>query len=240
MNTFPKTLIIVPAYNESESISHVIDSISINVPWADIAVVNDGSTDSTPEIVRSKNVTLLNLPCNLGIGAAVQTGYKFAYQEGYEIAVQVDGDGQHPSFEIEKLVSSVIHKKANMVVGSRYINGNKQNYKNQLFRRVGIKILSLVVSILARQKLFDTTSGFRAVDRKTICFLSRMYPYDYPEPEVLVMLHREGFKIVEVPVSMNQRMGGESSINLINGVYYMNKVILASMIDILKKRIYQA
>lgn len=237
VDAFPRTLIIVPAYNEAASLAYVIDSIRTSVPWADIVVVNDGSRDATPDIARSKEVFLLNLPYNLGIGGAVQTGYKFAAQMGYKVAVQVDGDGQHPAGEIERLVKVLVSTNANMVIGSRYACGGE--YDAPFTRLVGIRVLSAVVSLLAGQRVNDTTSGFRAVDRQAICFLARMYPRDYPEPEVIVLLRREGFRIVETPVSMRPRMGGVSSIDFVKGLYYMVKVLLATLVDIFKERVWE-
>lgn len=235
MNAFPRTLIIVPAFNEAECIAYVIDNIRAHAPWADIAVVNDGSHDATPDIARSKGVVVLNLPYNLGIGGAVQTGYKFAARMGYEIAVQVDGDGQHPATEIERLVVTLMNTDASMVIGSRYVE--RARYDAPFFRLVGIRILSAVVSLLIGQRVTDTTSGYRAVDRDAICFLARIYPRDYPEPEAIILLRRQGFRIVEVPVSMRQRVGGVSSISHLKGLYYMVKVLLASVVGVFKDRV---
>jgi glycosyltransferase involved in cell wall biosynthesis len=237
MTAFPRTLVVIPAYNEAQCLGHVIDSIRAHVPWADIVVVNDGSQDATPDIARSKGVFLLNLPYNLGIGGAVQTGYKFAAWRGYEVAVQVDGDGQHPPSEIERLVHNVTTTDANMVIGSRYLASSE--YNTPFSRLVGIRILSSVVSLIAGQRVTDTTSGFRAIDRRTIHFLARMYPRDYPEPEVIVWLRREGFQIAEVPVCMKERIGGISSISLVKGLYYVVKVLVATVIDAFKDRVWE-
>ena len=237
MEVFPRTLIVVPAYNEEESLAHVIDGIRAHAPWADIAVVNDGSRDATPDVARAKGVISLNLPYNLGIGGAVQTGYKFAAQMGYEVAAQVDGDGQHPASEIERLVTTLLSTDANMVIGSRY--AGETDYRAPFLRRTGIRILSTVVSLLAGQPVTDPTSGFRVIDRKTVCFLARMYPRDYPEPEAIILLRRQGLRIVEVPVSMRQRTGGVSSISQLRGVYYMLKVLLATIIDVFEERVLE-
>lgn len=237
MTDFPRTLIVIPAYNEEESLPYVIDSIRAHAPWADIAVVNDGSRDATPSVARSKGVILLNLPYNLGIGGAVQTGYKLAARMGYQVAVQVDGDGQHPASEIEKLVVALLDTDANMVIGSRHVG--KSDYNTPFLRLVGIRILSTIVSLLANQRVTDTTSGFRAIDRGALCFLARMYPRDYPEPEAIILLRRQGYRIAEVPVSMRQRMGGVSSISQLKGVYYMIKVLLATIVDVFKDRVLE-
>jgi glycosyltransferase involved in cell wall biosynthesis len=234
VSDFPRTLIIVPSYNEQETLPQVTDSIRAYAPWADVAVVNDGSRDATPAIARAKGVILLDLPYNLGIGGAVQTGYKFAAKMGYDVAVQVDADGQHPPAAIEGLVRALVETESNMIIGSRYVPGGE--YEAPPLRFVGIRVLSAVISLLAGQRIMDTTSGFRAVDRRTICFLARMYPRDYPEPETIVLLCREGFRILEFPVSMKARMAGQSSINLLHGLYYMIKVLLATIVDIFEER----
>jgi glycosyltransferase involved in cell wall biosynthesis len=228
-----RALVIIPAYNEEDSLANVIDNARANVPFADIAVVNDGSIDRTPIIAREKGVILLDLPYNLGIGGAVQTGYKFAAEQGYDVAVQVDGDGQHPAEEISKLINSVQSGRSDMAIGSRFAAG-QSDYSMPLARLVGIKILSTVISLLARQRITDPTSGFRAVNRDVIRLLARMYPRDYPEPEAIVLLRRERYSIAEVPVRMNQRIGGISSITLLDGLFYVVKVLLAILIDMVK------
>ncbi len=228
-----RTLVIIPAYNEEESLSCVIDSVHASVPFADVVVVNDGSVDKTASIAHAKGVILLDLPYNLGIGGAVQTGYKFAAARGYDIAVQVDGDGQHPAEEIPRLLSVLQAGQADMVIGSRFVSG-RADYGVPLARLVGIKILSAVISLLSRQRVTDPTSGFRAVNRNVIRLLARMYPRDYPEPEAVVFLCKEGYSIVEVPVEMNQRIGGVSSITLLDGLFYIVKVLLATAIGMVK------
>lgn len=235
MDTFPRVLIIIPAYNEAASIGRVIDSIRANAPWADIAVVNDGSRDATPHIARAKGVILLNLPYNLGIGGAVQTGYKFAAELGYDIAVQVDGDGQHPAQEIPKLIAAIRSDEADMIIGSRYIGGARG--EQSLSRGLGKWILATAISLLAGHKITDISSGFRAANRKVIHLLAHMYPRDYPEPESVALLLHERFRIKEVPVRMKQRYAGKSSITLMNGIYYVIKVMLATIIDLYEGRV---
>jgi glycosyltransferase involved in cell wall biosynthesis len=233
----PRTLVIIPAYNEADSLAYVIENVQANANWVDIAVVNDGSRDTTPDIARQKGVVLLNMPYNVGIGGAVQTGYKYAAKMGYDVAVQVDGDGQHPANQIEHLVTSLIDTGANMVIGSRFVENN--TYTASISRSVGIQILSRIISLLARQHVTDTTSGFRAVDRRAIRYLAVMYPRDYPEPETIILLQREGFRIVEVPIVMKERMGGVSSITFLKGLYYIVKVLLAIMIDMFKAPVWK-
>jgi glycosyltransferase involved in cell wall biosynthesis len=226
-------LVIIPAYNEEDSLSSVIDSVRVNAPFADIVVVNDGSIDATPSIARAKGVMLLDLPYNLGIGGAVQTGYKFAEEQGYDVTVQVDGDGQHPAEAIPELVRRLQARQADMVVGSRFVSG-RSDYRVPFTRLVGIKILAGVISLLSRQPITDPTSGFRAANRDVIRLLARMYPRDYPEPEAIVLLRKEGYSIAEVAVEMNPRVGGTSSITLLDGLFYIVKVLLAVAIDVVK------
>lgn len=228
-----KIMVIIPAFNEEESLSHVIGNVRAHAPSAHIVVVNDGSVDRTATIARQEGVILLDLPYNLGIGGAVQTGYKFAAEQDYDIAVQVDGDGQHPAEEIPNLLRALCHDQTNMVIGSRFTAG-KPDYRVPFSRLVGIKLLSAFISILSQRRITDPTSGFRAVNHEAIQFLARMYPRDYPEPEAVVLLHRAGYSVAEVPVRMEQRFGGISSITLLDGLFYVVKVLLAIAIDMVK------
>jgi glycosyltransferase involved in cell wall biosynthesis len=228
-----KILIIIPALNEELNIGGVIDDLKAYVPEANLLVVNDGSTDSTAEIAYSYRATVINLPFNLGIGAAMQAGFKYAERNGYDIAVQFDGDGQHRADQLQDILNPIIDGNADITIGSRFIN--KGLYDAELPRLVGIRILSRIISIFIGQKITDPTSGFRAVNRKVIEFYSRYYPDDYPEPEALVLLHRAGFRIHEVPTLMRKRLMGNSSITIVKAIYYMIKVILAITIDIIKK-----
>lgn len=233
-----KKLIIIPAYNEAGSIGDVILDVRQNLPEASILVVNDGSKDSTSAKARSyaknyENVFVLDHPYNLGIGATMQTGYLFAYRMGFDIAVQVDGDGQHRADNLVKLIDPIESGEADMVIGSRFLGLG--DYKASLARGAGIKIFSKLVSLIISEKFTDTTSGFRAVNRKIIEFYKGHYPDDYPEVEVLVLLHRKGYKMMEVPVEMSERSAGTSSITPIQSVYYMVKVLLAIFIDLIKK-----
>jgi glycosyltransferase involved in cell wall biosynthesis len=221
-----KILAIVPAYNEEDSISGVIEDIKRHLSGADIVVINDASTDGTARKIRFKNgVRLIDLPINLGIGGAVQTGFRYALKEDYDIAVQIDGDGQHMASEVEKVLAPVMNSEADMVIGSRYLE--KKGFLSSPMRRFGNFIFRIVNSTLISQKITDNTSGFRAYSRETIKFLTRYYPSDYPEPESVVLLARNGFRIKEVPVIMRERTAGESSITPIKTVYYMVKVMLA-------------
>lgn len=226
-------LIIMPAYNEAESIERVILVIKKELPDADILVVNDGSKDATSQIAKRLGVMVADLPYNMGIGAAMQTGYRYAALNDYDMAVQVDADGQHPPDQIHCLIAPIIEQKADIVIGSRFLENG--NYRPSLARNIGIRIFSIVISIITGQRLTDTTSGFRAANKRVINFFARNYPEDYPEVESIVLLHKAGFNIIEVPVRMEARTAGQSSITPLHAVYYMIKVLLAVLIDLLKK-----
>jgi glycosyltransferase involved in cell wall biosynthesis len=233
MESEKKTLVIIPAYNEEGSVGKVIEELRTLLPQADILVVNDGSTDLTSEIAKSKGAIVLNLPFNLGIGGAMQAGYQYAYGKGYDIAIQVDGDGQHDPKEIPKLLRALNEGKVDMVIGSRFLGDSE--FKSSLMRRIGISIFSRVISTIAKQKITDPTSGFRAANRKAIQLFASNYPQDYPEPEAVVLLHQCRLKMGEIPVGMSRRYSGESSITRIRSVYYVVKVLLAIFVDCFKK-----
>ena len=233
MNRLERILVIIPAYIEEDSIGRVIEDVRTNCPQMDILVVNDGSADHTSDRARASGVVVLDLPFNLGIGGGMQTGYKYAAEKGYDIAIQVDGDGQHDPKEIPKLLQTLEERKVDVAIGSRFITDLE--YKATTMRRVGITVLSKVISIMVRQKITDPTSGFRASRRKAIQLFAVNYPQDYPEPEVVVLLSKSGLKMAEVPVKMSQRYSGESSITKIRSIYYMVKVLLAIFVDWFKK-----
>jgi glycosyltransferase involved in cell wall biosynthesis len=228
-----KGLLIIPAYNEERAIGNVIEDIKTHYPGADIVVVNDGSPDSTADVARAHGAGVIDLPHNLGIGGAMQTGYKHAMAEGYDIAIQFDGDGQHRADQIEELVKPLLDGDADMVIGSRFLG--EKGYEWTLTRLIGIKILSAVISTLSGRKITDPTSGFRAANRKVMKFFSSYYPDDYPEPEAVILLHKAAFRMAEVPVLMRERQSGSSSITTARSVYYMLKVLLAILIDMLKR-----
>jgi len=227
-----KILVIIPAYNEEDTIGRVIEKTRQFIPQADILVVNDGSSDSTSAIAEQRGAMVLDLTYNLGIGAAMQTGYKFAHRRGYDIAVQCDADGQHHPAQIKKLINTLTNDRVDMVIGSRYLR--KKRFKSDVLRRLGILIFSKILSLIVGKRLTDTTSGFRAANKEVIKSFSTFYPSDYPEPEALVLLHREGFVIKEISVNMSSRKGGNSSITLWKSIYYMIKVLLAILIDLCK------
>jgi glycosyltransferase involved in cell wall biosynthesis len=228
-----KVLVIIPAYNEERSVGRVVDEVTTYLPQIDALVVNDGSSDLTSEIAQSKGAIVLDLPFNLGIGGAMQAGYQYAYEKGYDIAIQVDADGQHDPKEIVKLLKALEEKKMDVAMGSRFLGHSE--FKSSLMRRIGIFIFSRVISMIVGQKITDPTSGFRAANRKAIQLFASNYPQDYPEPEAVVLLHQCRLKMEEVPVGMSERHSGESSITKIRSVYYMVKVLLAIFVGCFKK-----
>ena len=227
-----KVLIIIPAYNEKDSLPGVIASVRREIPEADIIVINDGSSDTTGLIARREKVEVIDLPYNLGIGAAMQTGYQYGFTEGYDIAVQFDGDGQHPADQIRNILRPLKNGMADMIIGSRFLE--ETGYAPSFSRFIGIGMFARLISVIMGHKITDPTSGFRAANRAVIEFYSRHYPEDYPEVEALVLLHRAGFTMTEVAVKMERRMSGRSSITPVRGIYYMIKVTLAVLIDLLK------
>ncbi|HEX9019702.1 MAG TPA: glycosyltransferase family 2 protein [Nitrospirota bacterium] len=227
------TLIIVPAYNEEESLPGVIRDLRENMPSADVLVVNDGSCDKTAQVARALGVAVLDLPFNLGIGGAVQAGYLYAERNGYDAAVQFDGDGQHLAGEIQKLIGPLAAGEADLVVGSRFLA--RGGYRAPFFRKLGIGIFSFVLSRILGSSVTDSTSGFRAANRSVIRFFACAYPDDYPEVESLVLLHKRKMRMAEVAVAMRERTGGKSSITPLRSLYYMIKVLLAIFIDLMKR-----
>jgi glycosyltransferase involved in cell wall biosynthesis len=230
----PRMLVIIPAYNEEDSLGRVIRQVHEAVPEADIVVVNDGSGDATPEIAEGYGAIVLSLPYNLGIGSAMQTGFMFAYERHYDYAVQVDGDGQHDPGEIPELLAVIQSTDADVVVGSRYIED--RGYITPRIRRLGIVLLANLISLIVRQRITDPTSGFRVLNRRATYFCAGDYPFDYPEPESIVTFWRAGIRVREIPVTMNPRYGGQSSITPLRSGYYMVKVILSIIINLLRQR----
>lgn len=219
-----KKLIIVPAYNEEDNIKNTIQNLRLLHDY-DFVIVNDCSLDCTLSITREQGANFLNLANNLGIGGAVQTGYIYAEEHGYDIAVQVDADGQHDLGYLDALIKPIEEGKANICIGSRFIT--KEGFQSTTIRRLGIGFLSNLIRLVTGHRILDVTSGFRAVDRNMILFYARNYPRDYPEPEAIVTAIKKGAKIIEVPVIMKKRQGGCSSIDLKKSIYYMIKVSLA-------------
>ncbi len=232
-----KILTIVPVFNEEKTIQMVIDDLKKNFQKTDILIVNDGSRDKSSDIARkNKNVRVIDLPTNLGIGGSVQTGFKYAVRNNYDIAIQFDGDGQHLAMEIPTLIQPILNKKADVVIGSRFLRVNKKSFKSPWPRRIGIKIFEWLNSFITGQKVTDNTSGFRAYNREAFSFLAYNYPTDYPEPEAVVLLGRNRFKIFEIPTEMKERVYGKSSISGFKSFYYMIKVILCIIMTSLRYR----
>lgn len=227
-----KKLVIIPAYNESESIVSTVRNIQKNAPDYDIIVINDCSKDTTLELCHENGIPVLDLPVNLGIGGAVQTGYLYALEYGYDIAVQMDGDGQHDAAYLGRMEETLIRENADMVIGSRFIE--KQGFQSSGIRRVGIRLFTLLSGGLFGKPISDATSGMRMCSHRTIELFVKDYPRDYPEPETACRLLRKKYKVVEVPVVMKERAAGESSISMFKSVYYMIKVTLAILIERLR------
>lgn len=223
-----KVLIIIPTYNESENIVQVIDHLLMQAPECDYLIINDGSTDGTLEKCKEKNFKYLDLPINLGIGGAVQAGYIYALKNNYDIAVQMDGDGQHDIAYLEEMLKPILMEEADIAIGSRFLK--KEGFQSSHARRIGIRILSLLIRLTTGKRIMDVTSGYRAVNKRFIQIYSKDYPTDYPEPEAIVTAIMNKGKIMEVPVRMKEREGGTSSINFRRSVYYMIKVTLAILV----------
>lgn len=228
-----KKIVIIPAYNEQDSIERTVKDILENAEGFDYVIVNDCSTDDTLEVCRSKNLNVLNLPVNLGIGGAVQTGYLYAWKEGYDIAVQFDGDGQHDAKYLNEMADYLAHRDLDMVIGSRFIT--KEGFQSSGMRRIGIKYFTLLIKLLTGKSISDPTSGMRMVNRSVMKLYSDDYPKDYPEPESVVAILNCGKKVEELPVVMRERMEGKSSISAHRSVYYMIKVSLAILVEQLRK-----
>ena len=228
-----RRMVIMPAHNEEASVAAVIAEVRAADPAFQIVVVDDGSADHTAELAERAGAIVLRLPFNLGIGGAVQTGYQYALENGFDIAVQVDGDGQHDPGEITRLLEPILDGRADMVVGTRFAEGG--GYRGTRLRRVGIHVFAAVVSLMVGQRVSDTTSGFRAVNRKALRIFAREYPHDYPEVESIVLLSRHGLRMLEVSVKMRVRETGASSITALRAAYYMIKVLLALFIGLFRR-----
>ena len=229
-----KKLIIIPAYNERESIKNTVEDILKNAPDFDYVVINDCSTDDTLEILKENKFNHVSLPINLGIGGAVQTGYKYAKEHGYDLAVQVDGDGQHDPAFLNTMAEFMEEKGVDMVIGSRFIK--KEGFQSSALRQFGIRYFTVLIKLLTGKTVTDPTSGLRMAGRNVIELFAANYPSDYPEPETAVTVLNGGYKIEEIPVIMRERQGGVSSITMKKGAYYMVKVSLAIIIERLRGR----
>jgi len=231
-----RRIAIVPALNEEGAIGGVIDELRAFDPGFEIVVVDDGSVDRTADVAREHGAHVLRLPFNLGIGGSVQTGFRYAYENGFELAVRVDGDGQHDPAQLGAVVDPVLRGQVDIAVGSRYLQRGG-GYRSSVPRRVGIRILASTVSALTGQKITDPTSGFQALNRRAITLFAADYPHDYPEVEALVMLIRHRLRLTEVPVAMRPRAAGRSSIRTLSSVYYMVKVMLALFVGSFRRNV---
>jgi hypothetical protein len=231
-----RCIAIVPAFNEQAAVPRVIDELRSFDPALDIVVVDDGSFDGTAAVAAAKGARVLRLPFNLGIGGAVQTGFRYAFENGYDIAVRVDGDGQHDPSQLSLVLDPVLRGDADIVVGSRFVGGG-DGYRSSRTRRIGIRLLALVVSRIVGQRVTDTTSGFQALNRSAIALFARDYPHEYPEVEATVMVFRHRLRLCEVPVSMRERGGGRSSITALRSIYYMVKVLLAIFVGLFRRNV---
>ena len=229
------TLAVIPAYNEQHNIMQVIQEIQAVSPTVDILVVNDCSTDATSMQVRgAAGVKVVDLPCNLGIGGAMQTGFKYALAAEYDYVVQIDGDGQHVPREVAKLKQAMKESGCDMVIGSRFLD--VESFRTTWCRRVGIRFFYLMFRALVHARITDSTSGFRLYNRKSLALLAQYYSSDYPEPDAIVLLKKHGLKICEVGVEMRARENGISSITPLKSPYYMSKVILTILVSCARPR----
>ena len=228
-----KKLIIIPAYNEGESIKETIEEVKEKAQDFDYVIIYDCSIDNTRKVCEDNGYNVINLPVNLGIGGAVQTGYKYGIKEGYDLAVQIDGDGQHDAGFLKKMSDYMIKKDVDMVIGSRFIN--KEGFQSSSTRRIGIKYFTGLIRLLTGKKITDPTSGLRMVNLNVMKTFAEDYPKDYPEPESVVAILRNGLKVEEIPVIMRERSGGVSSISVKKSIYYMVKVSLAILIECVRR-----
>lgn len=224
-----KAMVAIPAYNEEKNIFSVVEAVKFHHPEVDVVVINDGSRDNTGREAQRAGAFVINLPQNLGIGGAVQTGYIYAKKKGYDAVIQIDGDGQHNPKDLSKMLEAIEKDKVDMVIGSRFVE--KTDYKSSSMRKLGINFFSTFVSFVCKEDFSDTTSGYRAVNKKVIELFARYYPRDYPEVETIVYASKRGVRIKEISVDMNERQGGKSSITPIRSIYYMIKVTCAILLQ---------
>ncbi len=230
-----RRIAIVPALNEEQSVGRVIQEIRAFDPGFEVLVVDDGSVDRTAQVAVAHGAHVLRLPFNLGIGGAMQTGFRYAWERGFDVAVQLDGDGQHDPSQLPAILAPVLDDEADLVVGSRFAGDT--SYQAGLFRRLGIRLFARTITLIVGQRVTDTTSGFRAVGRRGIVLFARDYPHDYPEVEATVLAYRHRLRLLEVPVAMRKRSAGRSSLNASRSVYYMVKVLLAIFVGLFRRNV---
>lgn len=228
-----KSIVIIPAYNEEKSIVKTVQDICEHAPEFDYVIINDCSMDHTLSVCREQHLHVLNLPVNLGIGGAVQTGFLYAYKNGYDYAIQFDGDGQHDAQYLQEMRDYMIEQNADMLIGSRFLE--KEGFQSTGMRRFGIRYFSALIKLFTGQRITDPTSGMRMINRDILAMYSESYPKDYPEPESVVAIINSGKKVMEYPVVMRKRMEGTSSISPLKSIYYMIKVSLAIFFEMLRK-----
>jgi glycosyltransferase involved in cell wall biosynthesis len=229
-----RVIAIVPAYNEAGAIGAVVDGLQALDATYDVVVIDDASTDDTASVAAAHGARVLRLPVNLGIGGAVQTGFRAALDGGYDVAVRLDGDGQHDPGEVPQLLVPLARDDADVVIGSRFVGGDGE-YRPPFGRRIGITWFARLVSVVTRTRVTDTTSGFQALNRRAIALFAEDYPADYPEVEATVLVLRHHLRLVEVPVRMREREHGSSSITFVRSIYYMLKVTLALLVSLARK-----
>lgn len=229
----PRCLAIIPAFNEQSSVGRVVLELKRKLPDLDVVVIDDGSTDDTFRRIPP-GAAVVSLPFNLGIGGAMQTGYRYAAMNGYDVAVQVDADGQHPAGQVRRLIHALQAGGADMIVGSRFMRPGRR-YRQSFVRKTGAWMLRATIRGLTGLTITDCTSGFRAANRKVIHAFAHWYPEDYPEPEVILLLHRAGFRVRELPVRMRRRKSGQSSINVARGLFYVVKVVSCLLLDMARQ-----
>lgn len=227
------TLVIIPAYNEEEGIASVLLDVQAHASDCDIIVIDDGSDDNTAKVIRKMGIHVISLPFNMGYGAALQTGYKYAHTKGHDYLVQIDGDGQHDPAYITSLLTSLKKKEADVIIGSRFLGHG--GYKPSMLRGLGMFFFKTIVSFILGQKITDATSGFQAFNKKVVDFLIEdIFPYDYPDADVLIALHRAGFTLKEVPVKMFSKTNGKSMHSGMKPAYYMFKMLLSIFVTLLR------
>jgi glycosyltransferase involved in cell wall biosynthesis len=230
-----RRIAIVPARNEEACVGGVVEEIRVFDPDMEIVVIDDGSGDRTASVARAAGARVVQLPFNLGIGGAVQTGFRYAFENGFQLAVRLDGDGQHDPQELPALLEPVLAGRADIAVGSRFAGA--EAYRSSFVRRLGIRLFARLVSLLVRSRVTDTTSGFQALNRRGIALFAADYPHDYPEVEAVVMVFKHRLRLEEVPVRMRERAGGRSSITAGGSVYYMLKVTLALFVGLFRRNV---
>ena len=225
----PKTLLLIPVFNESASLTPLLAEIRQALPDLPICLIDDCSTDDTRRVLREMNCDYLTLPCNLGVGGAMQTGFRYAFEQGYQYVIRLDGDGQHPPAECARLIERMAKNDVDMVVGSRFLG--ETDYTGAWYRHTGIRVLAAALSLACRRRITDPTSGFQMLNRAVMYYFAHQYPTDYPEPESLALLSRQGYRCCEIPTAFRSRAHGTSSIQTWDTFFYLFKVGIALFVD---------